>query len=139
MKHESVFTRMLLLPLALAAASAAPPAMGRFTIDGQRGAFLIDGKPFQIISGEMHYLRIPPEYWRERLMMARAMGLNTVATYVFWNMHEPKPGVFDFSGGADLARFVKTAREVGLYVIIRPGPYACAEWEFGGYPSWLPY
>src|ERR1019366_2621550 len=65
------------------------------------------------------------------------MGLNTIATDVFWNMQEPKPGAFNFQGGADLARFVKIAQEVGLYVIIRPGPYVCAEWEFGGYPAWL--
>ncbi len=99
--------------------------------------FLLNGKPFQIISGEMHYARIPPEYWRDRLLKARAMGLNTVATYVFWNVHEPHPGVFNFSGSADVARFVRTAQELGLRVILRPGPYACAEWDFGGFPSWL--
>ncbi len=100
-------------------------------------AFLLDGKPFQIVSGEMHYARIPREYWRDRLRMARAMGLNTVATYVFWNVHEPKPEVFEFSGNADVAAFVRLAREEGLFVILRPGPYACAEWDFGGFPSWL--
>ena len=107
----------------------------RFTIGN--GQFLLDGKPFQIIAGEMHYARIPPEYWRDRLLKARAMGLNTVATYVFWNFHDPKLGEFNFDGGADVARFVKIAQEVGLLVILRPGPYSCAEWEFGGYPSWL--
>ena len=134
---RKVTTRTLSLLIALAAAAAAAAEPGRFTIDTERGMFLMDGKPFQIISGEMHYLRIPREYWRDRLRMARAMGLNTVTTYVFWNMHEPAPGVFDFSGDRDLAQFVRTAQELGLYVIIRPGPYACAEWEFGGYPSWL--
>ena len=108
---------------------------GSFSADS--GRFLLDGRPFQIISGEIHYLRVPPEYWRDRLLMAKAMGLNTVTTYVFWNSHEPTQGTFNFSGGADLAAFVRTAQEVGLYVILRPGPYACAEWEFGGYPSWL--
>lgn len=107
----------------------------RFTIEN--GQFLLKGKPFQIIAGEMHYARIPPEYWRDRLLKARAMGLNTVATYVFWNFHEPQRGEFNFAGGADVARFVKIAQEVGLLVILRPGPYSCAEWEFGGYPSWL--
>jgi beta-galactosidase len=107
----------------------------RFTIEN--GEFLLNGKPFQIIAGEMHYARIPPEYWRDRLLKARAMGLNTVATYVFWNFHEPRLGEFNFDGGADVAGFVKIAQEVGLLVILRPGPYACAEWEFGGYPSWL--
>ena len=114
---------------------ARPLNAGGFEIGN--GVFLLNGKPFQIVSGEMHYSRIPPEYWRDRLIKARAMGLNTVATYVFWNVQEPRPGVFDFSGAADVARFVKIAQEEGLYVILRPGPYACAEWEFGGFPSWL--
>jgi len=101
------------------------------------GQFRLDGQPFQIISGEMHYARIPREYWRSRLKMARAMGLNTITTYVFWNVHEAKPGVYDFSGNADIAEFLREAQQEGLYVILRPGPYACAEWEFGGYPAWL--
>ena len=99
--------------------------------------FVLDGKPLQIISGEMHYARIPREYWRDRLKKARAMGLNTVSTYVFWNMHEPKPGVYDFSGQLDVAAFVRMAQEEGLYVILRPGPYSCAEWDLGGFPAWL--
>ena len=103
----------------------------------QNNQFRLDGQPFQIISGEMHYSRIPREYWRSRLKMAKAMGLNTVTTYVFWNVHEPKPGVYDFSGDADVAEFIREAKQEGLYVILRPGPYSCAEWEFGGYPAWL--
>jgi beta-galactosidase len=103
----------------------------------QHGQFVLDGKPFQVISGEMHYQRIPREYWRERFRMAKAMGLNTVTTYVFWNVHEPRPGVYDFSGINDVAEFVRQAQQEGLWVILRPGPYACAEWEFGGYPAWL--
>ncbi len=99
--------------------------------------FLLDGKPFQMISGEMHYQRIPREAWRSRLKMARAMGLNTVATYVFWNMHEPEQGHYDFSGNNDVAAFVRIAHEEGLWIVLRPSPYACAEWEFGGYPYWL--
>lgn len=112
-------------------------AEGRQSFTIEQGKFLLHGKPFQIISGEMHYLRIPPEYWKDRLLKARAMGLNTIATYVFWNMHEPKKGEFNFSGSADVAGFVRMAQAVGLYVILRPGPYACAEWDFGGFPSWL--
>jgi len=125
------------LPAANAATpSPAPPAKAdSFTL--QPGNFLLNGKPFQIISGEMHYERIPHEYWRHRLRMARAMGLNTIATYVFWNVHEPEKGKWSFSGDADLAAFIRTAREEGLYVLLRVGPYACAEWEFGGYPYWL--
>lgn len=101
------------------------------------GHFLLNGKPFTIYSGEMHYPRVPSEYWKHRLQMMKAMGLNTVTTYVFWNYHEESPGKWNFSGEKDLKKFIKTAQEVGLYVIIRPGPYVCAEWEFGGYPWWL--
>ena len=102
------------------------------------GNFLYDGKPVSIYSGEMHYSRIPHEYWEHRLQMVKAMGLNTVATYIFWNHHEVSPGVWDFStGNKNLRGFIQQAAEEGLMVIIRPGPYACAEWEFGGYPWWL--
>jgi beta-galactosidase len=100
-------------------------------------SFLLDGKPFQMISGEMHYPRVPREAWRSRMKMAKAMGLNTIGTYVFWNLHEPQKGKFDFTGNNDVAEFVKIAREEGLWVILRPSPYVCAEWEFGGYPYWL--
>lgn len=91
----------------------------------------------RVISGEMHYPRIPREYWRDRLRMARAMGLDTTSTYVFWNCHERSPGRFDFAGGNDVAAYVRIAREEGLAVILRPGPYVCAEWDFGGLPAWL--
>lgn len=111
------------------------PPQHSFQISGRQ--FLLDGKPFQIISGEMHYVRIPREYWHARLKMARSMGLNTISTYVFWNLHEPKPGVYDFSGQLDVAAFIRAAQEEGLYVILRPGPYVCAEWDLGGLPSWL--
>ena len=106
-----------------------------FTADGDH--FALDGKPFQIISGAIHYTRIPREYWRDRLRKAKAMGLNTIETYAFWNVTEPQPGVFDFSGQNDITEFIQEAQQEGLYVILRPGPYVCAEWEFGGYPSWL--
>jgi beta-galactosidase len=99
--------------------------------------FLLDGKPFQIRCGEIHAPRVPKEYWRHRLQMARAMGLNTVCAYLFWNLHEPEPGRFNWSGQADAATFCRVAQEQGLWVILRPGPYACAEWEMGGLPWWL--
>lgn len=99
--------------------------------------FLLDGKPFQMISGEIHYLRVPRESWRDRIRMAKAMGLNTIGTYVFWNMHEPEQGKYNFTGNNDVAAFVKICQEEGMWVILRPSPYACAEWEFGGYPYWL--
>ncbi|HEY9045570.1 MAG TPA: beta-galactosidase family protein [Ohtaekwangia sp.] len=108
------------------------------TFEVKDGQFIYDGTSMQIYSGEMHYARIPKEYWRHRLRMVKAMGLNTIATYVFWNYHNIAPGVWDFkTGNRDLAAFITTAQEEGLNVILRPGPYACAEWEFGGYPWWL--
>jgi len=119
------------------------PALGQTTTPPQHifttqaDHFTLDGKPFKILSGELHYARIPREYWHARLKMAKAMGLNTIATYVFWNVHEPTPGHYDFTGNNDLAAFIKAAQEEGLYVILRAGPYSCAEWEFGGFPAWL--
>ncbi len=101
------------------------------------GGFLLDGKPFQIMAGEIHFQRIPREYWADRLIKLRAAGLNTVCTYVFWNALEPEQGRWDLSGNNDLAAFVRTAQRAGLWVIVRPGPYACAEWDFGGLPAWL--
>ncbi len=99
--------------------------------------FYLDGKPFQIISGSIHYFRVVPQYWRDRLLKLKAMGCNTVETYIAWNFHEPKKGQFRFDGMADVEGFVRMAQEVGLYVILRPSPYICAEWEFGGFPAWL--
>lgn len=99
--------------------------------------FLLDGEPFQIRCGELHAPRVPQEYWQHRLRMVKAMGLNTVCAYLFWNMHEPRPGEFNWSGQADAAAFCRAAQAEGLWVILRPGPYACAEWEMGGLPWWL--
>ena len=99
--------------------------------------FLLDGQKLQIRCGEIHAARVPMEYWRHRLQMAKAMGLNTVCAYLFWNMHEPKPGEYVWTGQADDAEFCRIAQEEGLWVILRPGPYACAEWEMGGTPWWL--
>lgn len=100
-------------------------------------SFLLNGKPYIIRCGEMHYARIPKEYWRHRLQMIRAMGLNTVCAYLFWNFTEKQPGEFNWTGQANVAEFCKIAQEEGLYVILRPGPYSCAEWDFGGLPWWL--
>ncbi len=100
--------------------------------------FLLDGKPFQIISGEMHPARIPAQYWRHRIQMAKAMGCNTIAAYIFWNYHETEPGVFDFqTENHNIAQFIRIAQEEGMWVLLRPGPYVCAEWDFGGLPSYL--
>ncbi len=99
--------------------------------------FLLDGKPYTIISGAIHYFRTVPEYWYDRLRKLKACGFNTVETYTCWNLHERKEGQFDFGGILDIERFISIAESLDLNVIIRPGPYICAEWEFGGLPSWL--
>jgi beta-galactosidase len=113
-------------------------AQQKHTFQIANGSFLYDDRPIQIRSGEMHFARVPAPYWRHRLKMMKAMGLNTVASYVFWNYHEIAPGKWDFkTGNKNIVQFIKTAQEEGLMVILRPGPYACAEWEFGGYPWWL--
>lgn len=108
--------------------------MGTFVIKDE---FYLNEKPIKIISGSIHYFRVVPEYWRDRLEKLRLMGCNTVETYVPWNSHEPQEEQYDFTGGRDLRRFLQIAKEVGLYVILRPAPYICAEWEFGGLPYWL--
>lgn len=103
-----------------------------------KSEFLLDGKPYQLISGEMHPARIPKEYWRHRIQMAKAMGCNTIAAYVFWNYHERSEGTFDFStDNRDIAEFVRICQEENMWVLFRPGPYVCAEWEFGGLPPYL--
>lgn len=99
--------------------------------------FYMDSKPFDIYSGAMHYFRTVPEYWEDRLTKLKAAGFNTVETYVCWNLHEKKPGKFDFSGILDIEKYLEIAQKVGLYAIVRPGPYICAEWDFGGLPAWL--
>ncbi|MBU0558819.1 MAG: beta-galactosidase [Bacteroidetes bacterium] len=99
--------------------------------------FLMNGKPYRILSGSMHYSRIPEAYQRDRLKKAKAMGLNTIDTYVFWNMLEPEPGKFDFTEQNNIAKYIRVAKEEGLNVILRPGPYVCSEWDFGGLPAWL--
>ena len=99
--------------------------------------FYMDGEEFHIYSGAMHYFRIPQEYWEDRLLKLKAAGLNTVETYVPWNFHEPRKGEFNFEGMLDIEKFVKMAQDMGLYVIVRPGHYICAEWDLGGLPAWL--
>jgi len=128
--------RAIVILLAAAALASALPGQRRDFRLGERD-FLLDGRPFRIMAGEVHYQRVPREYWADRLAKVRAAGLNTVGTYVFWNALEPEPGQWDFGGGNDLAAFIRTAQRLGLWVIVRPGPYVCAEWDFGGLPAWL--
>ncbi|MFF8188246.1 beta-galactosidase family protein [Microbacterium sp. NPDC016588] len=99
--------------------------------------FLLDGEPFQVISGTLHYFRIHPEHWADRIRTAKAMGLNTIETYVAWNAHEPVRGEWDATGWNDLGRFLDLVAAEGLHAIVRPGPYICAEWHNGGLPVWL--
>ena len=99
--------------------------------------FLLDGKPFLIKAAEMHYTRIPAEYWEHRIQMCKALGMNTICIYAFWNIHEQKEGEFDFKGQNDIAAFCRLAQKHGMYIMLRPGPYVCSEWEMGGLPWWL--
>ena len=99
--------------------------------------FLLDGEPFRVLSGALHYFRVHPDQWADRIRAARLMGLNTIETYVPWNEHEPAAGVFLADGGLDLARFLDLVAAEGMYAIVRPGPYICAEWDGGGLPAWL--
>ncbi|MEU8465684.1 beta-galactosidase [Streptomyces sp. NPDC029003] len=99
--------------------------------------FRLDGEPFRLLSGGLHYFRVHPDQWADRLRKARLMGLNTVETYVPWNLHQPRPELFRMEGGLDLPAFLDLAAAEGLHVLLRPGPYICAEWEGGGLPSWL--
>ena len=99
--------------------------------------FLLNGKPFLIKAAEIHYTRIPAEYWEHRIEMCKALGMNTICIYAFWNIHEQRPGEFDFEGQNDVARFCRLAQKHGMYIMLRPGPYVCSEWEMGGLPWWL--
>ncbi len=99
--------------------------------------FLLDGEPHRVLSGAIHYFRVHPDLWQDRIRKAKLMGLNTVETYVAWNAHAPRPGVFDLTGGLDLGRFLDLVAAEGMHAIVRPGPYICAEWTNGGLPYWL--
>lgn len=109
--------------------------MRKLSISGDH--FTLEEQPIRLLSGALHYFRIVPEYWQDRLLKLKACGLNTVETYIPWNLHEPEEGSFNFAGFADIEAFVRLAGELGLHVILRPSPYICAEWEFGGLPAWL--
>jgi len=111
---------------------------GRNTFLLGQTEFLLNGEPFQIISGEIHPARVPFEYWKHRIQMAKAMGCNTISIYIFWNYHEQAEGVFDFeNGNRNLTEFFRLVREEDMWLIVRPGPYVCAEWELGGIPPYL--
>lgn len=102
-----------------------------------KNTFLLNGQPFVVKAAELHYPRIPRPYWDQRIKMCKALGMNTICLYVFWNIHEQQEGKYDFIGNNDVAAFCRLAQKNGMYVIVRPGPYVCAEWEMGGLPWWL--
>ncbi len=136
MKTNQLFITLVLsiIMLALPAPSLAQKP-GTFTTGDK--TFLLNGKPFVVKAAEIHYPRIPRPYWEHRIRMCKALGMNTVCIYIFWNIHEQREGQFDFTGNNDVAEFCRLAQKNGLYVIVRPGPYVCAEWEMGGLPWWL--
>ena len=107
------------------------------TFEAGKGTFLLNGEPFVIKAAEIHYPRIPRPYWEHRIKMCKALGMNTICIYIFWNIHEQEEGKFDWTGNNDVAEFCRLAQKHGMYVIVRPGPYVCAEWEMGGLPWWL--
>lgn len=127
----------LFLALAVLPAVAAKSAKTGGTFEAGKGTFLLNGKPFVVKAAEIHYPRIPREYWEHRIKMCKALGMNTICIYIFWNIHEQKEGIFDWTGNNDVVAFCRLAQKHGMYVIVRPGPYVCAEWEMGGLPWWL--
>ncbi len=144
MKQTSKIFLSLALMSSLATGAFAAPATGlasqvdsKNTFVAGDKTFLLNGKPFVVKAAEIHYPRIPREYWEHRIKMCKALGMNTICIYIFWNLHEQREGVFDFTGQNDVAEFCRLAKKHGMYVIVRPGPYVCAEWEMGGLPWWL--
>ncbi len=125
----------LMAALMVATPSFAQKAKGTF--EAGEGTFLLNGKPFIVKAAEIHYPRIPQAYWDHRIKMCKALGMNTVCIYIFWNIHEQREGQFDWTGNNNVAEFCRLAQKNGMYVIVRPGPYVCAEWEMGGLPWWL--
>ena len=133
----SLAAMLLAMPAVANAATTAAPKGKPGTFTTGKGTFLLNGQPFIVKAAEVHYPRIPRPYWEHRIKMCKALGMNAVCIYIFWNIHEQREGQFDFTGNNDVAEFCRLAQKNGLYVIVRPGPYVCAEWEMGGLPWWL--
>ena len=129
MKKVRLLLTMLFLSVSMCVSA------GDFTVGNK--TFLLNGQPFIVKAAEVHYPRIPRPYWEHRIQLCKALGMNTLCIYVFWNIHEQREGEFDFTGNNDIAAFCRLAQKHGMYVIVRPGPYVCAEWEMGGLPWWL--
>ena len=133
--QNTVIWLTALLLFAFSGCNQKPAGEHTFAIGNK--TFLLDGKPFVIKAAEIHYTRIPAEYWEHRIQLCKALGMNTICIYAFWNIHEQKPGEFDFSGQNDIAAFCRLAQKYDMYIMLRPGPYVCSEWEMGGLPWWL--
>ncbi|XP_024366649.1 beta-galactosidase 8 isoform X2 [Physcomitrium patens] len=125
----------MLLPCLWTSVMAGSTSNHSFVIEND--LFLKDGIPFRILGGELHYFRVHPQLWEDRLLRVKSLGLNTIQTYVPWNLHEPRPGHLNFNGSADLLSFLKLAHRLDLLVMLRIGPYMCGEWDLGGLPAWL--
>ena len=136
-KWSTIGVSLLLSFGAMAGFQSCSPKAESGTFEAGKGAFLLNGEPFVVKAAELHYPRIPRAYWEHRIKQCKALGMNTICLYVFWNFHEEKPGEFDFTGQKDLAEFCRLCQKNDMYVILRPGPYVCAEWEMGGLPWWL--
>lgn len=129
------FSLLLTIGVASGLLSCSQKTTGTF--EAGKGTFLLNGEPMVVKAAEIHYPRIPEPYWEQRIESCKALGMNTICLYVFWNLHEQEEGKFDFTGNKDIAKFCRLAQKHGMYVIVRPGPYVCAEWEMGGLPWWL--
>lgn len=134
LQNTAIWLTALLL-FAFSGCNQKPAGEHTFAIGNK--TFLLNGKPFVIKAAEIHYTRIPAEYWEHRIQLCKALGMNTICIYAFWNIHEQKPGEFDFSGQNDIAAFCRLAQKYDMYIMLRPGPYVCSEWEMGGLPWWL--
>lgn len=128
---------VILIASSVSAQISDSPYVSNGSLTFQNRTFYLDGNPLRILSGSLHYFRVVPEYWWDRMRKMKACGLNTLTLYVPWNLHEPYPGKYNFKGILDLRRFINMAHRAGLYVIFRPGPYICSEWDYGGLPPWL--
>jgi len=137
MKIKTTISTFLTAALLLSTHLTATATTDEGTFTAGKNTFLLNGEPFTVKAAELHYPRIPRPYWEHRIKMCKALGMNTVCLYVFWNIHEQREGEFDFTGNNDVAEFCRIAQRNGMYVIVRPGPYVCAEWEMGGLPWWL--
>ena len=134
---NKILKTLCLAALMATATTTAQAVEAQHTFEVGKSSFMLDGKPFVVKAAEVHYPRIPRPYWEHRIKMCKALGMNTLCLYVFWNIHEQREGEYDFTGQNDVAEFCRLAQKNGMYVIVRPGPYVCAEWEMGGLPWWL--